>query len=62
LFSLHRTPPCENCKVGGNILEAMKPTLMRAREGLENELAKVTIADIASEVARLGKFSIPLTW
>jgi len=36
--------------------------LMRARKGLENELAKVTIDEIASEVARLGKFSLPLIW
>ena len=62
LFSLHRTPPCENCAVGGNILEAMQPTLTRARKALEDELAKVTIADIAAEVARIGKFSIPLMW
>lgn len=62
LFSLHRTPPCETCAVGGNILEAMQPTLMRARKALEHELAKVTIADIAVEVARIGKFSIPLEW
>lgn len=62
LFSLHRTPPCENCAVGGNILEAIQPTLTRAREALEQELAKTTIADIAAEVARLGKFSIPLVW
>jgi hypothetical protein len=40
----------------------MQPTLMRARKALENELAKVTIAAIADEVARLGKFSIPLVW
>ena len=60
LFSLHRTPPCANCAVGGNILEAVQPTLMRARRALEDELAKVTIADIAAEVARIGKFSIPL--
>src|SRR5258708_9766612 len=52
LFSLHRTPPCESCAVGGNILEAMQPTLTRARKALENELAKVTIAAIAAEVAR----------
>ncbi len=62
LFSLHRTPPCETCAVGGNILEAMQPTLMRARKALEHELARVTIADIAVEVARIGKFSIPLEW
>ncbi len=62
LFSLHRTPPCANCAVGGNIQEAMRPSLERARMALETELAKVTVADIASEVARLGKFSIPLVW
>lgn len=62
LFSLHRTPPCENCAVGGNILEAIQPTLARARTALEDELGKATIADIAAEVARLGRFSIPLVW
>jgi len=62
LFSLHRTPPCENCAVGGNILEAMQPTLTRARKALEDELANVTIADIAAEVARIGKFNMPLEW
>jgi Rrf2 family protein len=62
LFSLHRTPPCESCAVGGNILEAIEPALTRARKGLESELAKVTIADIAAEVARLGKFTLPLAW
>ena len=62
LFTFHRTPPCENCAVGGNILEAMRPTLDRARKALEQELSKVTIADIADEVARLGKFTIPLVW
>lgn len=62
LFSLHRTPPCENCAVGGNILAAIQPTLARARGAMEDELAKVTIADIAGKVAQLGKFSIPLVW
>ncbi|OYZ96604.1 MAG: transcriptional regulator, partial [Rhizobiales bacterium 17-65-6] len=50
LFSVHRTPPCENCAVGGNILEAIRPTLSRARTALEDELGKTTIADISSEV------------
>jgi len=62
LFSLHRTPPCESCAVGGNILEAIQPALDRARKALEAELAKTTVADVAAEVARLGKFSIPLVW
>jgi Rrf2 family protein len=62
LFSLHRTPPCESCAVGGNILAAIQPTLARARGAMEDELAKTTIADIAGRVAQLGKFSIPLVW
>lgn len=62
LFSLHRTPPCKSCAVGGNILEALQPTLDRARQAMEDELAKTTIADIAAEVAKLGKFSVPLVW
>ena len=62
LFSMHRSPPCENCAVGGNILEAMRPALSKARKALEDELAKTSIADIAVEVARLGKFSVPLEW
>lgn len=62
IFALHRTPPCEKCAVGGNILEALLPTLSRARAALEEELAKITIADMGAEVARLGKFRIPLAW
>jgi Rrf2 family protein len=62
LFALHRTPPCEKCAVGGNILEAMQPTLARARRALEDELEKVSIEDVASDVARIGKFTIPLSW
>ena len=62
LFSLHRTPPCENCAVGGNIIAALQPSLTRARAALEQELASVTIADVAADVAKLGNFSIPLVW
>jgi len=62
LFSLHRTPPCKTCAVGGNILNAIQPTLTRAREALEDELANTSVGDIAAEVARLGGFSIPLAW
>lgn len=62
LFSLHRTPPCENCAVGGNIIAALQPALARARGALEQELASITIADVAADVAKLGNFSIPLVW
>ena len=59
LFTLHRTPPCAECPVGGNIQEAIRPVLDRARKALEAELGKSTIAEIATEVARLGKFDYP---
>jgi len=62
LFSMHRNPPCGDCAVGGNILEAMRPALSRSRKAMEDELSKTTIADIAAEVARLGGFSVPLEW
>jgi Rrf2 family protein len=55
LFSLPRTPPCIACPVGSNIQEAMHPALQRARNALEAELSRYTIADIVAEVARLGK-------
>ncbi|NOW48914.1 Rrf2 family protein [Novosphingobium sp. SG751A] len=62
LFTLHRMPPLVGCAVGGNIQEALQPVLDRARTAMEAELAEVTIADIAADVARLGKFSVPLKW
>lgn len=62
IFAVHRTPPCETCRVGGNILDALQPSLARAREALENELARVTIAEIAADVARRGNFTAPLEW
>jgi DNA-binding IscR family transcriptional regulator len=62
LFSLHRTPPCETCPVGGNILGALQPALARAREAFEAELARVTIADVAADVTLLGQFSVPYDW
>ncbi len=60
LFTLHRSPPCGTCAVGGNIQDVLKPILDRAREAMERELALVTLDQVAAEVARVGKFSIPL--
>jgi len=62
IFTLHRAPPCPTCAVGANIHEALMPTLHTARAAFENELSNVTIADIVAEVAKLGKFTLPLVW
>lgn len=62
LFTLHRLPPLVGCAVGGNIHEALRPVLDRARAAMEAELAGVTIADIAADVARLGRFALPVQW
>ena len=62
LFTLHRMPPLAGCSVGGNIQEALSPILDKARRAMEAELANVTIEQVAAEVARLGKFTIPLQW
>ncbi|MFV0245374.1 MAG: Rrf2 family transcriptional regulator [Qingshengfaniella sp.] len=60
IFTLHRSPPDETCLVGKHVQAAMRPALDRARGALENELAQVTIANIAADIARLGAFRIPL--
>ncbi|KQM96555.1 MULTISPECIES: Rrf2 family transcriptional regulator [unclassified Sphingomonas] len=62
LFTFHRLPPLAGCSVGGNIQEALRPTLDKARQAMEDVLAEVTIEQVAAEVARLGKFTIPLRW
>lgn len=62
LFTLHRMSPLHDCAVGGNIQTALRPTLERARAALETELAGVTIAEVSADVARLGRFAVPLKW
>jgi len=59
IFAFHRQGPNESCVVGKNIQEAIRPSLDEARQALERKLNGVTIDDIAQEVARLGKFTIP---
>ena len=60
LFSVHRQMPCKACCVGGNIIEAIQPILEKARHAMEQELGTATIDQLATDVARLGHFSIPL--
>ncbi|KQT53749.1 Rrf2 family transcriptional regulator [Aureimonas sp. Leaf454] len=62
LFTFHRQQPNQNCAIGGNIQSALTPFLQKARKGMEDELAKVSIADVATDVARLGQFSLPIVW
>lgn len=59
VFAFHRHGPNESCVVGKNIQAAIRPSLGQATQALERKLGGVTIADIAQEVARLGKFTIP---
>jgi Rrf2 family protein len=61
IIALSRTPPRSDCQVGSTIQEAMEPAFKNARSAFENELANVTIADMVDEVARLGKFPVPLS-
>ena len=60
LFALHRERPCPQCPVGGNIVEAIVPVLANARRAMEDVLASVSIASLTADVARLGKFTLPL--
>ena len=61
LFSVHREKPCKDCAIGGNIIEAIQPILDRARRAMEQEMGNATIAQLAADVARLGRFSFPLS-
>ncbi len=59
VFAFHRQEPNESCVVGKNIQAAIRPALDRASRALEDELASVTIFDIAQEVAHLAKIKLP---
>jgi Rrf2 family protein len=57
LFALHRSKPDAECLVGRNIQSVLEATLCKARSMMEAELAKVTIADVARDIAKRGKRS-----
>lgn len=57
VFGFHRNGPNEDCFIGKNIQAAIRPALDTATKALESQLSSVTIADLASEVARLGEFT-----
>ncbi|MBN2980801.1 MULTISPECIES: Rrf2 family transcriptional regulator [Cohnella] len=51
LFSMHENPN-PACPVGRNIQGALETTFGRAQLAMENELAKVTMADISLDIAQ----------
>lgn len=52
LFALHRNSPDPDCPVGRSIQPVLTETLRRAQRALEDELAHVSIADVAREIER----------
>jgi Rrf2 family protein len=61
VIATHRSTPDATCVVGRHILEVLTPHIGRAERALQAELARVTLADIAGEVAWRSKVKFPLT-
>jgi DNA-binding IscR family transcriptional regulator len=59
MFATHRDDPNPECAVGKNILACLEPSMTAAQTAAEQELARVSIADLAADVAKRGGFSIP---
>jgi len=55
LFALHRTEPDQDCPVGRHIQPVLQSTIGRALTALEDELAKVTIADVARDIRKMAR-------
>jgi Rrf2 family protein len=54
LFTEHRSPPSASCRVGAHILPVLRKATAPAVEALQKELARATVADIASAVLARG--------
>jgi Rrf2 family protein len=57
LFALPRSTPSAECIIGRNIQSVLATTLCKARAQMEAELAKVTIAEVARDIAKRGRRS-----
>ena len=55
LFALHRSEPLDTCMVGRHIQPVLNDTIERAQLAMENELANVSIADVARDIRKLAK-------
>jgi Rrf2 family protein len=60
IFATHRTEPDYSCVVGRNIIPSLKPVMDRATQALMDELGRVTLADVARDVASRGGETFPL--
>ena len=54
LFPLHHRSPNQNCPVGRHIQHALTGTFAAARQALEQELARTTVADLLRQVQTLA--------
>ncbi len=57
LFHLHYRTPNQQCPIGGNIQDALKGVFNKAELAMKNELAKVTIAQIAKNITVLSSLT-----
>lgn len=57
LFHFHENP-CEQCPVGRNIHKALDDKLLRIQKAMENEMSKITLADVVNDTKRLIEKSL----
>jgi Rrf2 family protein len=53
LFSMHRSPPDQNCYVGSQIQKVLQPHFFRAKAAMEKELERVTLAEIVKAIVKV---------
>lgn len=55
MFHFHENPN-KNCPVGRNIHLAMDDKLREIQTGMEDQMKKITIADVAAEIHKAVKY------
>lgn len=55
VFPLHHSAPNPDCPVGANIQASLSKVLRRAERAMEDELAGVTLADVARSVGNRAR-------